>query len=85
MASAPQEARDAAHAALATAPGRIGELLTSLVSTRADAVAAYMTGAGIAGSRITAMGVGSAEPLVNGTGARARRLNRRIDVELSFP
>jgi OOP family OmpA-OmpF porin len=57
----------------------------ALSRARAEAVAAYMANAGIAGSRITAIGVGSAEPLVNETGARARRLNRRIDVELSFP
>jgi OOP family OmpA-OmpF porin len=57
----------------------------ALSRMRAAAVAAYMTGAGIAGDRITAIGVGSAEPLVDETGARARRLNRRIDVELSFP
>jgi outer membrane protein OmpA-like peptidoglycan-associated protein len=44
-----------------------------------------MTAAGIAGDRITATGVGSAEPLVDEAGARARRINRRIDVELSFP
>ena len=57
----------------------------ALSRARAEAVAAYMTGAGIADDRITAIGVGSAEPLVDETGARARRLNRRIDVELGFP
>ena len=57
----------------------------ALSRMRAEAVAAYMAGAGVAGSRITAIGVGSAEPLVDETGARARRINRRIDVELSFP
>jgi OOP family OmpA-OmpF porin len=57
----------------------------ALSRARAEAVAAYMTGAGIADGRITASGVGSAEPLVEETGPRARRLNRRIDVALSFP
>ena len=56
-----------------------------LSQARADAVAAYLHAGGIASSRITAVGVGSNEPLVRGNGSRARQLNRRIDIELRFP
>lgn len=57
----------------------------ALSQARADAVAAYMIGAGIPAARIVASGAGSAEPLVDETGPQARRLNRRIEVELKFP
>jgi len=56
-----------------------------LSQARADAVAAYLTAAGISPERITASGVGSAEPLVKDNSSRARQLNRRIDLELQFP
>jgi outer membrane protein OmpA-like peptidoglycan-associated protein len=52
---------------------------------RADAVAAYMTANGIAASRFTIAGAGSSQPLLNEETARARQLNRRIDIEMIFP
>ena len=57
----------------------------ALSQARADAVAAYMIGAGIPAARIVASGAGSARPLVDETGRQARRLNRRIEVALIFP
>jgi OOP family OmpA-OmpF porin len=57
----------------------------ALSEARAEAVADYLAGAGIAGRRITASGAGSSRPLVDETGPRARRLNRRIEVALRFP
>lgn len=57
----------------------------ALSQARADAVASYLVAGGIAASRVEAAGVGSTEPLVQGTDARARQLNRRIDIDLRFP
>lgn len=56
-----------------------------LSQARAETVAAYLVAGGIAASRITATGAGSAEPLVEDVSSRARQLNRRIDIELLFP
>ena len=56
----------------------------ALSQARADAVAGYLESRGLDPSRITATGVGSTEPLVEEESARARQLNRRIDVELVF-
>jgi OOP family OmpA-OmpF porin len=58
---------------------------SALSQARADAVANYLVAGGISAQRIETRGVGSSQPLVEGTDARARRLNRRIDVELRFP
>jgi OOP family OmpA-OmpF porin len=57
----------------------------ALSQARANAVRDYMTAGGIAASRLSARGLGSAEPLAPETSAQARRLNRRIDIELRFP
>jgi OOP family OmpA-OmpF porin len=57
----------------------------SLSRQRADAVAAYLVAGGIAIQRIKSEGVGSAQPLVAGNTAQARKLNRRIEIELQFP
>lgn len=56
----------------------------ALSQARADAVADYMIAAGIPGARIDASGAGSTEPLVEETGPQARRINRRIEIELDF-
>jgi OOP family OmpA-OmpF porin len=58
---------------------------TALSQARADAVANYLVSRGISAGRIETRGVGSSEPLVDGASARARRLNRRIDIDLRFP
>lgn len=57
----------------------------ALSQARADAVAAYFIDAGIQSERLAATGVGSSEPLVQDDSARARQLNRRIDLEIRFP
>ncbi len=56
-----------------------------LSRARAEAVAAYLEAGGIAKKRISAQGVGSSKPLVSEDNAQARQLNRRIDIEISFP
>ena len=56
----------------------------ALSQQRANAVASYLAAGGIAEQRIRAAGVGSAEPLVAEDAPQARRLNRRIEIELSF-
>ena len=57
----------------------------ALSRARADAVADYLVAGGINGSRIEVRGAGSSEPLVSGADARARQLNRRIEIDLQFP
>ena len=57
----------------------------ALSQARADAVRDYLAAGGVAASRLDARGLGSAEPLAEETSAQARRLNRRIDIELRFP
>ncbi len=57
----------------------------ALSQQRADAVAAYLVASGIAERRLTAVGVGSSHPLVADDTPQGRRLNRRIDIELTFP
>lgn len=56
-----------------------------LSQSRADAVAAYMIASGFVAERITAIGAGSSQPLVDEATPQAHQLNRRIDVELVFP
>ena len=57
----------------------------ALSQSRADAVAAYFEAAGVGAERLVAKGVGSSAPIVQGDDARARRLNRRIDIDIRFP
>ena len=60
-------------------------LNTALSRARAEAVGNYLVTQGIPASRVAARGVGSSEPMVDGTDARARQLNRRIEFDLQFP
>ena len=57
----------------------------ALSQARAEAVARYLVAGGVLQGRITATGVGSAEPLTEESSPQARQLNRRIEVELRFP
>jgi len=57
----------------------------ALSQARADAVAGYLVAGGILEDRISATGVGSAEPLTEEDSPLARQLNRRIEVELRYP
>jgi len=57
----------------------------NLSQARADAVAAYMIAGGIAASRISAIGVGSSQPLVAEDGSQARQRKRRITIVIRFP
>ncbi|MDH5345012.1 MAG: OmpA family protein [Gammaproteobacteria bacterium] len=58
---------------------------TALSQARANAVLAYLVSGGIAVARIDARGVGSSVPLTDESSAPARRINRRIEIELRFP
>ncbi len=57
----------------------------ALSQLRADAVAAYMIDRGIMPNRLTAIGSGSSQPLVDKDTRQAHQLNRRIDIEIIFP
>jgi OOP family OmpA-OmpF porin len=57
----------------------------ALSQARADAVATYFENAGIDPERLAATGVGSSRPIVQGRDLRARRLNRRIEIDIRFP
>lgn len=57
----------------------------TLSKARADAVAAYLHAGGIAAQRVMTAGAGSARPLVADDTARAQQLNRRIEIEMTFP
>ena len=56
-----------------------------LSQARADAVAGYLSGRGVAAARIETAGRGSSSPLVPAGTGRARKLNRRIEFDLRFP
>ncbi len=56
-----------------------------LSKARADSVVAYMVARGIAAERLRSHGAGSSVPLFTEDNARARKLNRRIEFEISFP
>jgi len=56
-----------------------------LSKARADSVVAYMVASGIAAERLQSNGAGSSVPLSTDDNARARKLNRRIEFEISFP
>ncbi len=49
---------------------------------RAQAVAAYLTRAGIPSDRLQVEGLGSSRPVAGNETARGRSLNRRIEFEL---
>ena len=55
-----------------------------LSEARANSVMAYMIAGGISADRLQATGAGSATPLVNEKTARARQINRRIEIRISF-
>ena len=57
----------------------------ALSQARADTIAAYLTTHGVAQERITASGLGSAQPVAPGNSTQDHKLNRRIDVDLVFP
>lgn len=59
------------------------EVNQRLSKERADSVAAALAERGIAAERITATGYGSAQPVMEGTGAAANAANRRIEFDLS--
>jgi OOP family OmpA-OmpF porin len=56
-----------------------------LSKARADSVVAYMVARGIAAERLQSQGAGSSVPLFTDDNARARKLNRRIEFDISFP
>ena len=51
---------------------------------RAYSVMAYMIAGGISANRLQAIGAGSSTPLLNENNARARQMNRRIEIRISF-
>jgi outer membrane protein OmpA-like peptidoglycan-associated protein len=54
----------------------------TLSERRARAVAAYLTGQGIDGSRITSLGYGESHPVANNDTTSGRQRNRRVDLLL---
>ena len=56
----------------------------ALSDARARAVLEYMVAGGIATDRMTAKGFGATRPLLNEDSSRARRINRRIEIEFSY-
>ena len=58
------------------------ELNQKLTQQRIDAVKSALTGAGINASRIEAANFGEAYPVADNSDARARELNRRVEVTL---
>ena len=55
-----------------------------LSEARANSVMAYMIAGGISAERLQAIGGGSSTPLLNENNARARQVNRRIEIRISF-
>lgn len=55
-----------------------------LSEARANSVMAYMIAGGISADRLQAIGAGSATPMLNENNARARQINRRIEIRISF-
>jgi len=55
-----------------------------LSEARANSVMAYMTASGISADRLQAIGAGSSRPLLNENNTRARKMNRRIEIRISF-
>ncbi|CAN5362604.1 hypothetical protein BH09MYX1_BH09MYX1_22470 [soil metagenome] len=56
-----------------------------LSQKRADAVAAYLAGRGIARDRITATGIGQDRPVGNNTSVDGRAQNRRVEIIVAPP
>ena len=65
----------------------VGEEAVNVAVSRARAenVLAYFISGGIDRKRLSAAGVGSAEPLVDESSTRARALNRRVELTIRFP
>ncbi|MEL6984945.1 MAG: OmpA family protein, partial [Actinomycetota bacterium] len=55
----------------------------NLSQSRADAVAAYFIGGGISADRVSAVGIGEAEPAASNDTAEGRSRNRRVEFTLS--
>jgi OOP family OmpA-OmpF porin len=51
-----------------------------LSKKRAESVTAYLTGKGIGNSRISSLGYGKSQPLIQSSSEDARKLNRRVEV-----
>ena len=65
---------------------RGGQSLNQALSQkRADSVAMYLTGRGIAGNRITAVGEGYASPIADNRTEAGRQANRRVEVIIQNP
>jgi OOP family OmpA-OmpF porin len=56
---------------------------TLLSQQRADAVRTYLTGKGIEGGRMTAVGYGEAEPVASNDSDEGRRANRRVEFRIT--
>lgn len=56
-----------------------------LSQARAAAVATYFVERGISAGRLSSSGAGSARPLLDENNARARQLNRRIEMAFNYP
>jgi OOP family OmpA-OmpF porin len=56
-----------------------------LSEARANSVLTYMITGGVAAARLQAIGAGSSAPLLDENSAHARQVNRRIELEISFP
>jgi OmpA-OmpF porin, OOP family len=54
-----------------------------LSEERANAVRAYLTGRGVMGTRLKAVGYGKSKPLVKGTSEAARAQNRRVEMTIT--
>lgn len=58
------------------------QLNQDLSNRRARSVAAYLEGNGVAGSRISAYGAGSSQPIASNDSVAGRAQNRRVEINL---
>ncbi|HDZ56522.1 MAG TPA: glycine zipper 2TM domain-containing protein [Pseudomonas xinjiangensis] len=58
------------------------ELNNRLSQQRASSVASYLTGQGVAGSRISSRGVGPSQPIATNDTQAGRAQNRRVEINL---